>query len=90
MGSWPARRRANAASALGENAVRAVACSMVGGQGRSLVAPQAEMAVRSASIGLVAVGSARRTVITVGGMTAVGRWWVGSHSPDQSRFAMAG
>ena len=56
IGSWPARSRANAASADGEKAVSARACSTVGGHGRSCVAPQAETAVRSASIGLVVGG----------------------------------
>jgi len=61
------------ASVGGEKEVSAVACSIVGGQGRSWVVPQAETAVRRASIGLVAVGSARSTVITGGGIGAVGR-----------------
>ena len=68
IGSCPARSRANAASADGENEVSARACSMVGGHGRSCVAPHAETAVRSASIGLVVGGSARRTVMTAGGI----------------------
>ena len=63
---------------------------MVGGHGRSCVAPQAETAVRSASIGLVVGGSARRTVMTAGGIGPVGSRWVGSHSPVHSRFVMAG
>ena len=86
----PARSRANAASADGENEVSARACSTVGGHGRSCVAPQAETAVRSASIGLVVAGRARRTVRTGPGTGAVGRRCVGSHSPVQSRFATAG
>ena len=89
-GSLPARSRANAASADGENEVSARACSIVGGQGRSWVAPQAETAVRSASIGLVEAGSARRTVITAGGIGAVGSRCFGSHSPVHSRLATAG
>ena len=43
--------RANAASAEGENAVSARACSAVGGQVGLVTAPQTETAVRSASIG---------------------------------------
>ena len=51
-GSRPWRSRANAASTDGEIAVRARACSTVGGQSSFCVAPHAETAVRSASIGL--------------------------------------
>src|SRR6186997_2444300 len=90
IGSLPARSRANAAKADGENEVSARACSIVGGHGRSWVVPQAETAVRSASIGLVDAGIARRTVITAGGTGAVGSRWLGSQSPVHSRFATAG
>ena len=87
-GSLPERSRAKAASADGENAVRARACSTVGGQGRSCVAPQADTAVRSASIGLAAEGSARRTSMTAFGTGAVGSRWDGSQSPVHSRWAI--
>ena len=89
-GSLPARSRANAASALGEKAVSARACSIVGGQGRSCVAPHAETAVRSASIGLVEAGSARSTVMTAGGIGPVASRCPGSHSPVHRRLAIAG
>ena len=48
------------------------ACSTVGGQSRVWVAPHAETAVRSASMGLAWRGTARSTVITVSGTGAVG------------------
>ena len=89
-GSWPARSRAKAASADGAKAVKARACSTVGGQGRSWVAPQADTAVRSASIGLVELGRARRTARTSVGTWAVGSRWLGSQPSVHSRFATAG
>ena len=90
IGSLPARSRAKAASADGENAVSARACSTVGGHGRSCVAPHADTAVRSASIGLASAGSARRTVEDRGRDGPVGSRWRGSHSPVHSRLATAG
>ena len=89
MGWFPDRSRAKAASADGENAVNARACSTVGGHGRSWVEPHADTAVRSASIGLAFDGRARMTSITGGGTAPVGRRWDASHSPVQSRFATA-
>ena len=82
----PARSRAKAASAEGENDVSARACSIVGGQGRSWVAPHAETAVRRASIGFVVAGSARRTARTAGGIGAVGSRW----RRDPTRRSTAG
>ena len=65
------------------------AWSTVGGQVGFWTAPQAETAVRSASIGLVVGGRARRTVMTSGGTGAVASRAAGSHSPVHSRFATA-
>ena len=53
----PWRIRANAARADGEKAVRARACSTVGGYVTPSVAPHDETAVRSASIGFAVRGS---------------------------------
>ena len=86
-GSLPGRRRANAASADGETAVSARACSAVGGQTRCCVAPHAETAVRRASIGL-----ARRRAARAGpsaprsGSGPAGELRAG-HSPVQSSSA---
>jgi hypothetical protein len=82
--------RAKAASADGENEVRARACSAVGGHGSCWVAPQAETAVRSASIGLAVRGNARSVVITASGTGVVARRWDGTQSPVQRRLATAG
>ena len=62
----------------------------VGGHSSCWVAPHTETAVRRASIGLAVRGRARRAVMTASGTGAVGRWWRGSHSPVQRRFATAG
>ena len=82
--------RAKAASAEGDVAVRVRASSTVGGQSASGVAPHAETAVRSASIGLAWRGRARSTVMTASGTGAVGSRYAGSQSPVQSRFATTG
>ena len=91
-GSWPERSLANAASADGAKAVKARACSTVGGHGRSWVAPQAETAVRSACVhglwpswvGLGAPSGLLRERVRSGGDGS------GSQSPVHSRFATAG
>ena len=86
-GSRPLRSRPNAASADGENAVSARACSGVGGQTSFWVAPQTETAVRSASIGPASRGSSRSAVRTAGGTGAGGSVASGCHSPVHSRSA---
>ena len=86
-GSRPLRSRPNAARADGEKAVRARACSGVGGQVSFWVAPQTDTAVRRASMGPASRGSSRRAVRTAGGTGAGGSVAPGCHSPVQSRSA---
>ena len=81
IGSRPWRSRANAASADGENAVRARACS---GRRRPVERPASRPTPRPRSGGRPwawrSFGSARRAVITAAGTGAVGRWCVGAPS----------
>ena len=86
----PARSRPNAASADGENAVRARACSGVGGQASFWAAPQTETAVRRASIGLGVAGQLAERGEDGAGTRR--RWSSasGCHSPVQSRSATCG
>ena len=86
-GPCPARSRAKAASADGENAVSARACSTVGGQGErpgSRPTPRPRCAARPSAWS--SVGSARRTVEDGVGHR---RPWAGDGS-DPSRRSTAG